>query len=723
MLVALLVLAVQVRCYETSYYSIDSTQVYSYSNGYPAACSCMEDGVTDANCDVFQCTCACDIQAGVCDYNCCCDPDCSSAQQSRFADTSAGCDAEGYVDTTTPLCYNSLELYAVNPRTPLSGEPTSRQAVGDALCIEKYNFATAGDYYTDVDTQSSDIFTSTYATKDYNYGDDSYTSTTLDAYYDQGDNIAAFKGQSSAELFSTSTGYFSLPAADYAGQCNDYNFVTFENNVDERSCSRQLEYADADLFAKQCESSFAVDQYVQALYVGATADVDAASNTGTNYASNVVQVTIGSIFYEQLNDTMLYNVTTDWMENACHTKAHNSAASWIATTDNACRFAIEGRDPYTPNLPVCQNMVKSVAYTVTHDGDAAGTITKVVADVVIADVQRETHHFSTTEQPYTAAFNQTVGSMITQKFSVTFKGAYTGTASSSNANLVERARSGNPGYLMGKPVLFGASTTDSSSNTYIAQTVEGVQVPSPITKFDPADSASFGKGKCPELYGKTSLESIAFGYDMSSSCTLELTRQQLEGLCCRGSTYCSSTYSDVAPLYTDSTGEPYFFSNVSAGYVGIWGNSDPLVTSQWTEVNVRTSSAVRDWDKYTGICTGMASGIAYKFLVAKQGETQFPQNKIVAAEVEYITSDWYSNVPYNDTMTTQSFPVTVTAEFVWVDEQATEGYAPPAPPVLFKVPYDVFYPFFASPAAPAHSVSAIVTVALCTMAVTLNLLW
>ncbi len=31
MLVALLVLAVQVRCYETSYYSIDSTQVYSYS--------------------------------------------------------------------------------------------------------------------------------------------------------------------------------------------------------------------------------------------------------------------------------------------------------------------------------------------------------------------------------------------------------------------------------------------------------------------------------------------------------------------------------------------------------------------------------------------------------------------------------------------------------------------------------------------------------------------
>ena len=51
-----------------------------------------------------------------------------------------------------------------------------------------------------------------------------------------------------------------------------------------------------------------------------------------------------------------------------------------------------------------------------------------------------------------------------------------------------------------------------------------------------------------------------------------------------------------------------------------------------------------DWDKYTGICTGMTSGVAYKFLVAKQGETQFPQNKIVGAEVEYKTSDWYSRM-------------------------------------------------------------------------------
>ncbi len=64
----------------------------------------------------------------------------------------------------------------------------------------------------------------------------------------------------------------------------------------------------------------------------------------------------------------------------------------------------------------------------------------------------------------------------------------------------------------------------------------------------------------------------------------------------------------------------------------------------------------------------MASGVAYKFLVAKQGETQFPQNKIVGAEVQYITSDWYSNVPYNDTVTTfmcNSVAARIDSEAFW----------------------------------------------------------
>ena len=79
--------------------------------------------MTDANCDLFQCKCACDIQV-----------ECviitvvailiAQAHKNRDLPTRAT-DAipEVMWMRPLPLCYNSLELYAVNPRTPLSGEP------------------------------------------------------------------------------------------------------------------------------------------------------------------------------------------------------------------------------------------------------------------------------------------------------------------------------------------------------------------------------------------------------------------------------------------------------------------------------------------------------------------------------------------------------------------------------------------------------------------------
>ena len=49
-------------------------------SGYPQGCECVETGVSAENCNLFKCTCVCDVTAGVCDYGCCCDPDCSSDQ-------------------------------------------------------------------------------------------------------------------------------------------------------------------------------------------------------------------------------------------------------------------------------------------------------------------------------------------------------------------------------------------------------------------------------------------------------------------------------------------------------------------------------------------------------------------------------------------------------------------------------------------------------------------
>lgn len=53
-------------------------------------------------------------------------------------------------------------------------------------------------------------------------------------------------------------------------------------------------------------------------------------------------------------------------------------------------------------------------------------------------------------------------------------------------------------------------------------------------------------------------------------------------------------------------------------------------------------------------------------------------------------------MPPNDLTSKQTFPLGITVSFVFQDEEDMRDYIVPAPPVLFKVPYDVFYPFLSS---------------------------
>ena len=62
------------------YYEVDVSQSYVWGKDVPQSCVCKQTGGTPTSCSYFQCTCTCDLEADVCDYGCCCDPDCSPAQ-------------------------------------------------------------------------------------------------------------------------------------------------------------------------------------------------------------------------------------------------------------------------------------------------------------------------------------------------------------------------------------------------------------------------------------------------------------------------------------------------------------------------------------------------------------------------------------------------------------------------------------------------------------------
>ena len=51
------------------------------------------------------------------------------------------CENQGFETTDIQHCYSSNELYGVNPREPLGGQPTAHEAVGDALCVVQKNTA------------------------------------------------------------------------------------------------------------------------------------------------------------------------------------------------------------------------------------------------------------------------------------------------------------------------------------------------------------------------------------------------------------------------------------------------------------------------------------------------------------------------------------------------------------------------------------------------------
>ena len=94
-----------------------------------------------------------------------------------------------------------------------------------------------------------------------------------------------------------------------------------------------------------------------------------------------------------------------------------------------------------------------------------------------------------------------------------------------------RPKSGNPGYYMGAPIVFGVA--DESAGT-VAEVVGGYKIPSPRSLFTISDSATSTAlpSTCPMSTEVPGSMQVEFGYDVSTGCTLTLTREELKNLCC-----------------------------------------------------------------------------------------------------------------------------------------------------------------------------------------------
>ena len=123
------------------------------------------------------------------------------------------------------------------------------------------------------------------------------------------------------------------------------------------------------------------------------------------------------------------------------------------------------------------------------------------------------------------------------------------------------------------------------------------------------------------------------------------------------------------------------------------------MTHEHIRIFVRPASDALKFDVDSLTCEGVVTGMHVEFLYAAVGDKNRPQHKILTARATFTTSDW-SFDRFDLTATkTHGFMRRTTASFVKFNAGAAVDVVPPMPPLLPKLPHDVFYPFTLSSGA------------------------
>uniref|UniRef100_A0A7S3K434 Tectonic domain-containing protein n=1 Tax=Aureoumbra lagunensis TaxID=44058 RepID=A0A7S3K434_9STRA len=634
---------------DSTYLTVDANRAYTLSRKMPPSCTCRKTGDTDDECTMFECTCICDLTAGACDYNCCCDDDCTQDEKERFENLN-DCLPEGPVDDEITKCYTTKQVDKINAKFPMTAKGTAKSSVDRALCVRYDNSDLRGEFFDDPGYPDSlDIFDESQGQKNYDYpfwieDEEIYSS---DQSFDAGDFIpAAFAvtDLSSGGGIPLSDGYIDafqgilpLPVPNNNGICSEAASVKFAT-PQSSTCIRLIQNLEAE-----CASTLGSFRWSASLYLGTNG---AASSSGS---TDWIPVTIRSVKYTNFYDT----TQTE------HETFNDADVDCDATygTSTSCL----GTSSATAN-ETCFNALVAVHYDIVHQSDGINSIVEAFADLLLTDIPQ-------------SANNDDNIIIIRQYYSVGFRSQ--AAIARSQANIVNRTRSGNPGYLFGRPLLAGAN----GNNDVIRPLADGLQL-----------VAASGHGDCHDTI------SVPFGADTRTGCILRLNRTELRDFCNGVGDY-SSTGDPGVPRYfnvSDIFGNPTIYDE----YIGIFGNADPLDISQWLQITVKAPQNTAVWRERTGVCESAITSMNFRFLWSYVGAKDNPQPKIVAARLDFSKEDFAFTLSSTSALSQKiSFPITFTATFIHYDEDAAQPYTPPAPPMAVSVPYDVWYPFKVESAA------------------------
>jgi tectonic-1/3 len=305
------------------------------------------------------------------------------------------------------------------------------------------------------------------------------------------------------------------------------------------------------------------------------------------------------------------------------------------------------------NTSTCMGALLGVAYAIYHNG--SGLVERVDAAVTIGNLS-------------SSSLNNSVAAA--QSFSVRFVSMATITRSLERGNIQSYERSGNPGYLMHRPIRVGVletSTDDSLKRTpVVSEMIGGLSLP--------------GLGDC--FTSSFSLP-VLFGEDSQWSCSLVFNASSFKSFC-----------ESDSPVVAEAL-------RVLFTHVARFGNADPFLTDEWLAMDYdppsKSTSSFIDASGTGTVelaCKNVLSSLRLEFLVAAVGPVNNPQNKIVAARAFHGKEDvWTFWRNSRDPAKEERYLLTTTVSFVAVQTTTLDQWVPPTPPLWFSIPNDVFYPF------------------------------
>jgi len=610
----------------------------------PAANATPAVRAQPANTDLGPCVC--DLTASYCDANCECDTvslgrDCTSTELALFTNAYTVpikiSNASSIPPALVPLCVSPDTFLKINSPTVLDNSP---------LCVARNNNPSSGYFFIpQPDPVTNDKVRIEFNNKQYGVWlpSPSFYELVPSGTYRVGMPISIAHGEYLTSKVDSFIGlrHFSLPYPGPNGMCQEGNLVRYWDGT-----APGLPCMAGGLVKDACQSG--------------------SSLAASKYLSNryIAKVPLGT-------DIATWSDITKWLEIQVDAYLVQRSANGTLLNTFSLPSLLSPKQDNTNN--VCENVLESIRFNVVLDG--SGGISSVKAVVRIRD-----------KVPYAG----TSEVWMTQMFDATFLNVQ----NEGKVTAVARAeiqRSGNPGYVTGKPILAGLSTADASGTTVIEQLLDGLTLPNMadskgFCRVCPSGSGSAWPSSCTtdpggsERFDERERVQVLFNEDIRLGCQLSLTRSQLASFCAAGSLHPFLRYPDSLRL-------------------GIWGNSDPSNYLDWVPNNPNQQqladspgnpSTSQAWDP-RGNCSNVVNSLNFEILTADEGSLRNPQQKIIGARVVYGQSMWMAQ-EFDDSKP-NLYTITATVSFLKIANGGAVEVMPPVPSVLPVLPNDIFYPF------------------------------